>query len=240
MCTHRFDIPKPRDRRGSPSTQGRKHSGGYRKKRRGTVVNPWGLDVEIPVWGIYNDNISDRDRLLLLKLDFEPPIMPPGQPDTVINHGIKKKIRPSSASGKVQSHPSYYSSLFGGRPTTAAAGIRTPDPTQPQRPTTQATSGQRSSWKAQEETDEEIRRAKQPRRLTLGAVDGISEMDNLPRPGMGFGSVGAQLKSKVNINNVSDGRLFTFLFTGETKTRVLYTGVLFIHEPFTYMITTVY
>ena len=113
-----------------------------------------------------------------------------------------KKIRPSSAAANVQTHPSYTTGLFDNvaRPSTAATNISGPGSASAQRPHTQA-GGPRGKWQskpAEPKREETI--VKHPRRLTLGAVDGIAELDNIIRPGQIHSSIAYnQLKSKVNV-----------------------------------------
>ena len=110
-----------------------------------------------------------------------------------------KKIRPSSASANIQTHPSYTTGLFDNvlRPTTASTQGTPAHNAIGLRPHTQA-GGPRSKWqsKAAESKPEEAI-VKHPRRLTLGTVDGIAELDNIIRPGQIHGTVSQQLKNKV-------------------------------------------
>ncbi|XP_069131359.1 LOW QUALITY PROTEIN: cilia- and flagella-associated protein 337-like [Argopecten irradians] len=181
-----------------PSRQDRKPS--YQRKRRqslAVVNNPWGLTIERPSWG-NESKFSPSEEILLLRTTFTRPKvynMPPGKFDTTTIHGIKKKIRPSSAAAKLQSHPSFYSNIFdNSRPATATTSTRSPEAGQ--RPVTHAAAGRRQ-YRAPPEDERLKEIAKQPRRLTLGAVDGISELENIPRPTMGHGAISAQLKSKI-------------------------------------------
>ena len=122
-------------------------------------------------------------------------IMPTGRPQTAT---MRKKIRPSSAGPNLQSHPCYTTSLFdNNRPSTASSSsLRTQDKgALPTRPVTQ--SGARRQWRAPQEDARMQEIQKQPRRLTLGAVDGLQPdlIKNRPRSGGGF--VSDQLKNKV-------------------------------------------
>lgn len=127
--------------------------------------------------------------------------MPPGR----IPSASKKKsrLRPSSAAANIQSHPSFTTGLFDTvalRPATAAAAGRRPEPTTlAQRPVTQA-AGARKPWRTMKEKTvlEPKDIHKQPRRLTIGAVDGIAiHASKLNRPGVVLGNQGQILKSKV-------------------------------------------
>ena len=113
---------------------------------------------------------------------------------TGIGNPTKKKIRPSSASANLQSHPDFKSGLYDNtRPTTASHVAATPG--LPSRPKTQA-SGPRFWSKSGDDAAVETR---PQRRLTIGAVDGIGAS----RPGLGPRmhttglSPGQQLKGKV-------------------------------------------
>lgn len=120
-------------------------------------------------------------------------IMPPSRPVTGSYKSRKKLIRPSSASANL--HCYSISVLDNGqRPATAATSGLLSD--KPQRPTTQA-GGSRKQWEPPKEDTSFIEAAKQPRRLTLGAVDGILELESIKRPGNIQGSVSQQLKNKV-------------------------------------------
>jgi hypothetical protein len=125
--------------------------------------------------------------------------MPPGPLSRFkATDGGKKKIRPSSAAANLQSHPSYTTGLFDNvhaRPSTAAV---TPKGSLTQRPATQA-GGTRRTWKSTSVDNTNRELAKQPRRLTLGAVDGIADSDSIVRPIFTQGSVASQLKSKVGL-----------------------------------------
>lgn len=119
--------------------------------------------------------------------------MPPSRPVTGSNKARKKLIRPSSASANLHC---YSISVLDNaqRPATAATSGLLSD--KPQRPTTQA-GGSRKQWEPPKEDNSFIEAAKQPRRLTLGAVDGILELQSIKRPGNIQGSVSQQLKNKV-------------------------------------------
>ncbi|KAL4229841.1 hypothetical protein ACF0H5_010233 [Mactra antiquata] len=128
--------------------------------------------------------------------------MPPGRIPSANKSGKSRLIRPSSAAANIQTHPTYSSGLYDNitlRPATAAATGRRPDvPELGQRPATQA-AGSRRQWRAtKEERIEPKDINKQPRRLTIGAVDGISrDTRKIVRPGLIQGSQGQVLKSKI-------------------------------------------
>lgn len=114
-------------------------------------------------------------------------------PTGLIGNPTKKKIRPSSASANLQSHPAYKSGLYDNtRPTTAShgpsGGLLTRAKTQ---------SGAPRFWSKGNAEDVE---SKPQRRLTIGAVDGIGV-----RPGLGkrmhttAAPAGALLKGKVSL-----------------------------------------
>ena len=110
-----------------------------------------------------------------------------------------KKIRPSSAAANIQTHASYTTGLFDNvlRPTTASTQATPAHSAIGLRPHTQA-GGPRSKWQSKAaETKPEETIVKHPRRLTLGAVDGIADLDNIIRPGQIHGTVSQQLKNKV-------------------------------------------
>ncbi|KAK3099235.1 hypothetical protein FSP39_001323 [Pinctada imbricata] len=119
-----------------------------------------------------------------------------GRPVTGQIKARKKLIRPSSASSNLQC---YSISVLDNvqRPATAATlGMLSDKSGFLPRPTTQA-GGPRRQWKPPQEEDAFIEQAKHPRRLTLGAVDGINDLDFIKRPGVIQGSVSEQLKSKI-------------------------------------------
>ena len=127
--------------------------------------------------------------------------MPPGPPVILPKINVKKKrvIRPSSAAANLQTHPAFTTGLFDTytRPSTATTQLG--DGLLPgQRPHTQA-GGARRQWqfKAKEHPRPDDNIVKHPRRLTLGAVDGIAESESIVRPGNIHGNVSQQLKSKV-------------------------------------------
>ena len=126
--------------------------------------------------------------------------MPPG----VTSNTSKKKIRPSSASANLQTHPCYRTSLYDDR--TAVGGGPLTGPSVLQRPKTQA-GGPRSQWASRPHQaagfDAELPKH---RRKTLGPVDNIANTDYTSRK-LGQPSVGAQLKGKV-------GHLTIFLKSG--------------------------
>lgn len=140
--------------------------------------------------------ISSIDAHLLETLAITDPVtnMPP-----TLSPNNKKKIRPSSAASNLQTHPSYYTGLFESRyvarPTTAAVSADTPDG-RVQRPATHSIAPRRG-WKASKSGTEIPDSVKHPRRLTLGAVDGIADLDTISRPGVIQQSASQQLKSKV-------------------------------------------
>lgn len=112
----------------------------------------------------------------------------------------KKKIRPSSASANLQTHPSYTTGLYDNalRPSTASIQASAGQSALGQRPHTQAgLRGRQWQSRTQEQKDEEAAAVKHPRRLTLGTVDGIAELDNIIRPGQIQSTIAQQLKSKV-------------------------------------------
>lgn len=126
--------------------------------------------------------------------------MPPGPPVCLPKIHAKKVIRPSSAAANLQSHPSFTTGLFDTvtRPTTASTQLPDSKGLLGQRPHTQA-GGPRRQWqfRAREQPRPEDAIVKHPRRLTLGAVDGIAETVSIVRPGNLHGNVAQQLKSKV-------------------------------------------
>ena len=109
---------------------------------------------------------------------------------------LKKKIRPSSAAANLQTYPGYSSGLYDNavRPATASTVSYLS-----KRPATQA-SGPRRPWQQRPTTEARGEKdiIKQPRRLTLGAVDGIAEAEAIIRPGLPQGTAAHQLKSKVS------------------------------------------
>ena len=115
-------------------------------------------------------------------------------PTGTLGNPTKKKIRPSSASANLQTHPDFKSGLYDNtRPTTANhAGLHS-------RPKTQA-SGPRFWSKGRDDVE-----AKPQRRLTVGAVDGIGSR----RPGLGkrmhtsVQPVGSLLKGKVSCRSIT-------------------------------------
>ena len=120
---------------------------------------------------------------------------------TGIGNPTKKKIRPSSASANLQTHPDFKSGLYDNtRPTTASHGAAaasgaTTGGGLPVRPRTQA-SGPRFWSKGGDEVE-----TRPQRRLTIGAVDGIGAS----RPGLGprmhttTATSGQLLKGKVSV-----------------------------------------
>ncbi|XP_070198273.1 cilia- and flagella-associated protein 337-like isoform X3 [Littorina saxatilis] len=127
--------------------------------------------------------------------------MPQKAPVTLPKIQVKKKvIRPSSAAANLQSHPSFTTGLFDiiTRPSTASTQLSESKGILGQRPHTQA-GGPRRQWhlKAREQPRPEDTIMKHPRRLTLGAVDGIAESEAIVRPGNFHGNVAQQRKSKL-------------------------------------------
>lgn len=146
--------------------------------------------------------ISAAEKVLLEALANDD--MPPGRIPSA-SKGKSRLIRPSSAAANIQTHPSYSSGLYDNvplRPATAATAGRRQEPAPlVQRPATQAAGGRRQWRTAKEDTVLEPKDInKQPRRLTIGAVDGIARNTHkIQRPGVAQGSQGALLKSKVRL-----------------------------------------
>ncbi|KAH3841539.1 hypothetical protein DPMN_115005 [Dreissena polymorpha] len=143
--------------------------------------------------------ISEAERVLLDALIT----MPQGRIQSATKKKGKPHVRPSSAAANLQSHPSYTSGLFDNvsiRPATAAAAGRRAEPAPlAQRPATQAAGGRRP-WRTTKEATvvEPKDMHKQPRRLTIGAVDGIaSDAKKINRPSHALGNQGQLLKSKI-------------------------------------------
>lgn len=100
----------------------------------------------------------------------------------------KKKLRPSSAAAKLQSHPNYATGLYdNSRPSTAAPAL--------QRPKTQA--GGPRQWARTPQPKAEEAAVKPQRRLTVAAVDGIAEADVVQRT-IAQPHLGALFKGKVS------------------------------------------
>lgn len=161
-------------------------------KQRKYNQNPWTplFDSGVYISESEDGLIESLSEGFLHKLIL---IMPPSRPVTSSHRGRKKLIRPSSASANL--HCYSISVLDNGqRPATAATSGLLSD--KPQRPTTQA-GGSRKQWEPPKEDTSFIEAAKQPRRLTLGAVDGILELESIKRPGNIQGSVSQQLKNKI-------------------------------------------
>lgn len=121
--------------------------------------------------------------------------MPTTRPQTAT---MRKKIRPSSAGPNLQSHPCYSTSLFdSNRPSTASSSsLRTQEKgALPVRPVTQA--GPRRQYRAPQADVRLQEIQKQPRRLTLGTVDGLQPDLIKNRPRSGNGQISDQLKNKV-------------------------------------------
>lgn len=111
---------------------------------------------------------------------------------------MRRKIRPSSAGPNLQSHPCYTTSLFdsSNRPATAASAVRGQEKGGlAARPVTQV--GPRRQWRAPQADVRLQEIQKQPRRLTLGAVDGLQPDLLKNRPRSGVGQISDQLKNKV-------------------------------------------
>ncbi|CAG2192110.1 unnamed protein product [Mytilus edulis] len=121
--------------------------------------------------------------------------MPTTRPQTAT---MRKKIRPSSAGPNLQSHPCYSTSLFdSNRPSTASSSsLRTQEKgALPVRPVTQA--GPRRQYRAPQADVRLQEIQKQPRRLTLGTVDGLQPDLIKNRPRSGNGQISDQLKNKI-------------------------------------------
>ena len=116
-------------------------------------------------------------------------------------HPTKKNVRPSSAAPKLQSHHSYSTPLYGtssnissgeGRSVTTADGLGGLG----LRPKTQA--GGPRSWKTSQHVDHYIEQAKNQRRSTLAAVDGIADTETAANAGTIHPNVGSLFKGKVS------------------------------------------
>ena len=139
------------------------------------------------------DNIKDRIKTLgYVK-------MPPG----VVPNPTKKKLRPSSASGGLQSHPCYSTGLFddNARPTTASASKPTGAGLLPPRPKTQA--GGPRYWGKPPQTSTSENLDTTQRRLTIGEVNGIAETQPTGGRPLGHVSVNEFLKGKVSLKSLS-------------------------------------
>lgn len=115
-----------------------------------------------------------------------------------------RKIRPSSAAANLQTHPSYTTGLFDNvlRPSPASVQGSELQKTLGIRPHTQA-GGPRPRWFSKSlEAKPEDAIVKHPRRLTLGTVEGIAELDSIKRPGQIGGNIAQQLRCKVNYQPV--------------------------------------
>lgn len=149
-------------------------------------------------WTDYRDQnalkiTASEDQLLACLTSPNPKAkMSPGP----LPHPTKRKIRPNSASAKLQTHQSYYTPLVAvARPATASV-VRTDKNSLPPRPVTQA-GAFKNRWISASDT-QATENVKQPRRLTLGTVEGLSEnqvAESRPRPNVE--PVSEQLKSKV-------------------------------------------
>ena len=117
--------------------------------------------------------------------------MPPG---SNIPNPTKKKVRPSSAAAKLQSHPTYATGLYdNSRPSTAAASLSG------SRPKTQAGGPRHYVRTPQSRSDEEVVKHNTQRRLTIGPVDGIADSEDAHRTIVGQPQLGALFKGKVRI-----------------------------------------
>ncbi|XP_055893432.1 WD repeat-containing protein on Y chromosome-like isoform X2 [Biomphalaria glabrata] len=105
---------------------------------------------------------------------------------------IKKRIRPTSASANLQTHPSYTTGLYDNVLRTSS--LATGNQTIKQRPHTQAGGPREQNSYRPVDTHENV---KHPRRLTLGTVEGIAELDSILRVGNIQISAAQQLKDKI-------------------------------------------
>ena len=94
---------------------------------------------------------------------------------------MKKKIRPSSASAKLQTHSTFSTAFINN--TNKISNEHDFSSFLPKRPHTQAT-GPRRTWQSErkERSQVDIVVAKRPRRLTLGTVEGIAGDESIIRP----------------------------------------------------------
>ena len=138
--------------------------------------------------------ITQEEKELLERIAQDPPsrTMPPGS----VPNPTKRKVRPSSAAAKLQSHPSFQSGLYSNnnRPSTATASDFPPG--LGSRPKTQA-GGPRYQWGSSSLGQISEAPRQQQRRLTVAAVDGIAETDAASRKGHVSTSVAALLNDKV-------------------------------------------
>ena len=140
------------------------------------------------LFGREKSAVSASERQLLDKLDHSniETAMPPG----VLPNTTKKKVRPSSASANLQSHPNYATGLFdNSRPSTAAPSLHG-------RPKTQA-GGPRHWARTPQPKPQETAKVSNQRRLTIGAVDGIAETDAAYRTIAAQPQLGALFRGKV-------------------------------------------
>ena len=129
---------------------------------------------------------QERELLDKIAVRYQDSAMPPGIKRTA--------VRPSSAGAKIQTHPSFATSLFANnddrnnshRPNTAVGLAR---------PKTQA-GGPRQWARAPAPKTEEI--VKPHRRLTVGPVDGLAETDFSRRTAVGQPQLGALFRGKVS------------------------------------------
>ncbi len=141
--------------------------------------------------------ITSGERVLLDALMT----MPPGG----VPHASKRKVRPSSAAAKLQTHKSFFTGLFDDNKRTATGSGGNELPFGPSglvahtRPKTQA-GGPRYQWGSQSQSDTVNLPGKlQQRRLTVGAVDGLADTDAAYRKGalLHIPAIAGQLKGKV-------------------------------------------
>ncbi|XP_064637892.1 WD repeat-containing protein on Y chromosome-like [Lineus longissimus] len=146
------------------------------------------------------ETIKRHDRPQAPRL-HRPLMMPAGARD--IPKPTKKKIRPSSAAAKLQSHPKFYTTTLYdvGRPTTAVlstGGLPSEKANLSQRPVTHA--GPRGFPKVQETTRQ--------RRNTLSTVAGIADTETAVRgiaPPIPTGTVlKSKIEEKINIETLEE------------------------------------
>ena len=117
---------------------------------------------------------TERRLLNLLAEKFATSAMPPG----TAPNPTKKKIRPSSAVAQLQTHPQFSTGLYDSnvRPSTATASTAAGPG---QRPRSQAAGGRgQAAAKAATTAAQPAGPPPKPRRrLTVGAVDGIGELE---------------------------------------------------------------
>ncbi|KAJ8297801.1 hypothetical protein KUTeg_024332 [Tegillarca granosa] len=158
--------------------------------------------------------ITPGEEILLDRLLYTPPgiIMPQAARETTTSSRKKKLIRPSSAAANLQSHPKYSTSLFdNGRPSTASQKSRIQEIAPlPKRPVTQA-AGSRQQWKSPQVDNrlQELNNVKQPRRLTLGSVEGLAELKMMKMPsflstGTGPQTLKSKIEEQINIDTLEE------------------------------------